>query len=151
MNTKEAISLLQKIDQEQRTLMSLLPQFSVAMQSLSAVASQFEKYNDELPKLQQEHATLTREVNLLDVQLKDGKRNVEEEVNAHRASLQGQLGSINSAITAARTEHSRVQKTLLESEEFAKSRREALDKEIELLMGKRAAALHDIEVLKARL
>lgn len=147
MTNDQAISLLSKIDVEQRTLKDLWGQFSVALAQIGAVLKHYGEVSLLIPKMEIERDRLQTEITKLEADCLSLKEETQKEVVGYRASLEKAVAPLEKEVKDLREKVVATQGALRSAEEGAKDRIQRLTGEVGALESRRDAAKEAIRNL----
>jgi len=126
----QAISILKKMEVEQRTLSGLWGQFTVAISQLSEVLTFYDEINKAVPMLIEQKNYVEREIEGLTKKLESAKVQATTEEAEFRASLEKELEPLRKAVTEARQRAVDAENDAATAEKNAAERRATLEKQI---------------------
>jgi chromosome segregation ATPase len=131
MTDEQAISLLSKMDVEQKTLRDLWGQFSGAIQQVGKVVQRYSDIRKELPELEKQRGNLRTEIAALGTALTEKKRMTQEELSKYRTTLEEAIAPLEKEVREWREKAISMQGTVKDIERQGQVRREQIEEEIQ--------------------
>jgi len=130
MTDNEALSILNKMEVEQRTLNQLWGQFTVAIRRVGDVIQKYQEVSKLLPDLESQRSHLEDAIGRLQPDLEARKRSIEAEEAKFRATLEAELEPLRLSVSEARERAAAASRDLSQIEKQALARKATLDQEI---------------------
>jgi len=130
LDDSQVISILSKMDVEQRTLSGLWGQFSVAVRQAGAVVARFQEVSKALPTLERERTGLEEDIAACAVKLEQRKRQSGEEEMAFKEALKAELEPLRKKVTQERERAAQAVKDADNAERVTAQRKEVLAAEV---------------------
>jgi chromosome segregation ATPase len=150
LTDEQALSLLAKMDVEQKTLGRLWGQFSVAIRQVGSIVTKVQEHQKLLPDLEARRRELEVAIAHLAPDLEARKRQMADDDASARRMLESQLEPLRQQVSEWRA---RVDQARLDAETFAKdvaARKAALERELAELASRLVQAKADMEAFRQR-
>ena len=144
----QVISVLKKMDVEQRTLAGLWGQFSIAVKQAVVVVERFQDIAGQLPDLEAQKRNLDADIASLNVQLDQGKRKSLQEETAFKAILEAELLPLRQAVTKERERAVLAAKDADDAEQAALRRKAQVETDILAVEARLGKAVEAFEAFK---